>query len=231
MRVTKPQALRCQLREQRQSLSLPMEALLNNNHLKWTTLQNSTQWWSIKLIRSRVLWKMETWTANPLNRVIECPLRAVGVARYSLRQARKCSCVRNNNKSWMIQTMTSWAITGAAVMDTQTHTEVIHSKWCLMYPIKVQKLLKGEFPQKTESFQMKDPYRRIEHLCKSILLQGREKCTAPRKSLISMGWNLNLEVQVKEWMILLGMKATLVDITTSIILMENKTDIMRKEAP
>lgn len=230
MRVTKLQALRCQLRGQRQSLSLPTEALLNNNRLKWTTLQNSTQWWSIKLIRSRVLWKMGTWTANPLNRVIECPLRAVGAARYSLRQARKCSCGRNNSRSWMIQTMTSWAITGVAVVDTQTHTEAIHSK-CLMYPIKVQKLLKGECPQKTESFQMKDPYRRIGHLCKSISLQGSVKCTAPPKSLISMGWNLNLEVQVKEWMILLGMKATLVDITTSTILMENRTDIMRKEAP
>ena len=231
MRVTKPQALKCQLKGQRQSLSLPTEALLNNNHLKWTTLQNSTQWWSIKLIRSRVQWKMETWTANPLNRVIECLLRAVGVDRYSLRQARKCSCGRNSSRSWMIQTMTSWAITGVVVVDTQTHTEAIHSKWCLMYPIKVQKLLKGEFPQKTESFQMKDPFRLIGHLCKSILLPGSVKCTAPRKNLISMVWNLNLEVQVKEWMIQLGMKATLVDITTSIILMENRTDIMKKEAP
>jgi hypothetical protein len=86
----------------------------------------------------------------------------------------------------MIQTMTCLAIMGVVVVDTQTHTEVIHSK-CLMYPIKVQKLLKGEFPQKTESFQMKDPFHRIGHLCKSILLQGSEKCTAPRKNLISMG--------------------------------------------
>lgn len=224
MRVIKPLAKRCLLREQQQNLCLPTEALLNNKLHKWTTLQNSTQWWSIKTIRSRVSWKTETWTANPLNRVIGCPLRVEGAAKYLQRQARKCSCGRNNSRFRMIQTMTSWVIMG--VVHTQTHTEVMHSKWCLMYPIKVQKLLKG-VPRKTESYQTKGLYRRIGHLCKSIWLQGSVKCIALLKNLINMGWNPNLEVQVKEWMILLGMKATLVAITTFITLMENRTDILR----
>ena len=226
MRVTKPRAKRCLLREQRPNLSLPTVALLNNNHLKWTTLLNSTQWWSIKLIRSRVPWKMETWTASPLSRVTECLLRAEKVARCLPRQARKCSCGRSNSRSRMNLTMTSW-VTMAVVVPTQTHTEAIHSKWCLMCPIKVQKLLKGA--RKTGSHPMKDLYRPIGHLCRSIWLLGSVKCTALLKNLISMGWNLSLEVQVKEWMILLGMRATLVAITTSTILMVNKMDIQKRQ--
>ena len=171
---------------------------------------------------------METWTANPLNRVIECPLRADGAARFLPRQAKKCSCARSSSRSKMTQTM-MWWVTMAVVVPTQTHREVIHSKWCLMYPIKVQKLLKGA--RKTGSHQMKDLYRQIGHLCRSIWLLGSVKCIAHLRSLINMVWNLNQEVQVKEWMILLGMRATLVATTTSTILMVNKMDIQMRQYP
>lgn len=227
MRVTKPQARRCKLREQRPNRSLQMGSLLNNNHLKWITLLNSTQWWSIKLIRSRVPWKMVTWTANPLNRVIECLSRADEAARFLPRLAKKCSCGRSSSRSRTTQTMTWWVITGE--VPTQTHREAIPSKWCLMYPIKVQKLLKGA--RKTGSHLMKDLYRQIGRLCRSILLQGSVRCIAHLRSPISMGWNLNLEVQVKEWMILLGMKATLEATITSTILMVNKMDIQMRQYP